>query len=396
MTEPLRLRAPSSKSATQRALVLAALAPGESVLRSPLDCDDSRALAGALQALGAEIERSGDLWRVRGGRLRSPAAALDCGNAGTCVRFLAALAPLLPGPLLLDARPQLRRRPVSEIGQGLAALGCAVRWLEEPEHPPLRVAPPASLPRRVELDASRSSQFLSGLLMAAAPLGGLELVPRGTVISAPYVELTLSLMARFGCAVLRGEGGSLQVPAQDYQPRDLEVEGDWSGGAMLWVGAWLAGRALEVPNLDPASPQGDRVIRAFLAELDQPREHVFDLSGCPDLITPLAVACAFAAQPSTLVGVRHARIKESDRIAATVQMLGACGLQAEERADGLRIEPAPGPLRAATIVDYEDHRVAMAAGLLSLRIPGVVAQHPACVAKSWPGFWQDLEALRCS
>lgn len=395
MTERLRQTVPASKSATQRALLLAALAPGRSVLHTPLDCDDSRYLRNNLRDVGISIEDEEDRWIVEGGSLTSPARPLECGNAGTTVRFLSALAPMLQGSVTLEGNEHMRRRPMSDIIDALTSLGCQVEELDQKGFVPFRITPPDQPAISVTVDARRTSQFLSGLLMTGPKLGLREIVLRGNLISSPYVELTLALMKQFGYDGVSFDGQRFKLAVGAYSPAELTVEGDWSSAAMLFVGARLAGVDIEIPNLLGDSVQGDRAIVDFLHELDQPRPHRFDLSKTPDLLPPLAVACLFADQPSEIVNVEHARIKECDRIDATAVMFETIGAEVEQRRDGLLIKPAE-KLEPAQVDDRDDHRMAMAAGLLSLRVPGIETSNPACVSKSWPEFWKVLGRLPCS
>ena len=396
MSRPLTIHAPGSKSQTQRALILAALADGETAIVRPLVCDDSRHLGQALEQLGVAIERRPGRWQVRGGvhRLRAPGAPLDCGEGGTTLRFLAPLSLLVDGPLVLEGHGRLRRRPVAEMVQALAQLGvCA----ETPrENLPLILERTGAPGATVEVPAARSSQFLSGLLMVAPCLAeglGLQAAsPDGpAMVSRPYVEMTLAAMAAFGVAVAEDRGTFDVGPAPYRPPRDYPIEGDWSGGAFLLAAARISGRPVEVPNLDPASVQGDRAMVAFIEELARPRTHRFDLTHCPDLVAPLAAACALAAAPheSRIVGAAHTRLKESDRLSVLALGLRRAGVAVQEHDDGLQIEPAAA-LQPATLDPRGDHRMAMTFGLLRLRQPGITVQDPGCVSKSYPGFWEDL------
>ncbi|MBM3286979.1 MAG: 3-phosphoshikimate 1-carboxyvinyltransferase [Candidatus Eisenbacteria bacterium] len=407
MADPITLEAPGSKSATQRALLLASLAPGTSTLRGALDCDDARALRGALQRLGIDVRTEGTEWTVQGGVYRSPSEPLFCAEAGTCLRFLAAASLLIEDRVTLDAAEQLRRRPVREVVDALRVLGKRVEHLGAEGFAPFVVSQEGPIPGRVRVDASGTSQFLSGLLMLSPLLGGMEVTVTGKIASRAYVELTRTMMVRFGGPAIEDLGTGFRAPAGSYRPTQIQIEADWSSGAMLHVAGWLTGRRVSIPNLDPHSTQGDRRIVDFLHELGRPRPHTFDLSDCPDLITPLAVACAFASQPSVIGDVAHARLKECDRIAAAAKMLAEVGITVEERRDGLRIFPGetlgddprtspPFARLGARIEDFGDHRMAMAAGLLSLRVHGVHTANPECVQKSFPRFWEVLERLRCS
>ena len=392
----LVMRAPGSKSQTQRALLLAALARGESRLVAPLECDDSHHLRQALVELGARIEAAPDgTWRVTGvdGRPRRPRGPLDCGEGGTTLRFLAPLALLMDTPLVLEGHGRLGRRPQDGLLSALAGLGVQTRRPELEWTLPLtlrRLAPPG---RRTTVEAHLSSQFASALLMVAPCLPhGLTLTLDGPLVSRPYLELTLATMASFGvtCAL---SGARARVEPGPYSACTLEVEGDWSGGAFLLAAGWIRGRALEVSNLRADSLQGDRAFAGFLERLDVPGPRSFSLATCPDLVAPLAAACALARDPSRITDVAHARLKESDRLAVLARGLAKAGVGVQEHPDGLTIEPA-ADLRPVRLDPTGDHRMAMAFGLLSLRQPGITVEDPGCVAKSYPGFWDDLARFR--
>lgn len=386
---------PASKSATQRALLLASLAEGKSVLHGALECDDSRYLRQNLRALGIEIEELENEWRVHGGRFTKPDKTLECGNAGTTVRFLSALAPLLPAPVRIEGNEHMRRRPMREVTEALAALGCSVEFHGEDGFVPFTITPPSSAAQEVHLDASRTSQFLSGLLMTGPWMGLKRITTGGEIISRPYLDLTLAMMEQFDQQPVTESEGAFTLPSGSYSPVEMSIEGDWSSAAMLLVGARLLDIEIDIPNLNRESLQGDRAILEHLAELDEPRSHRFNLSETPDLLPPLAIACLFAGQPSEIVNVEHARIKECDRIDAMARMIEAVGGEVEERRDGLLIQPA-NRLEPAQVDDRDDHRMAMAAGLLALRVPGVQTNHPECTSKSWPGFWDVLGRLVCT
>jgi 3-phosphoshikimate 1-carboxyvinyltransferase len=395
MAEPLRLRAPGSKSQTQRELLLSALAAGESVLEDALDCGDSRCLRAALASLGAVVD-DGPPLRIRGGPLAPGEAPLWCGDGGTVLRFLAPLSLLFDRPLRLDGSERLGERPLEELIGALAGLGVEARrpghgWL------PLLLqrTSPAERGHSVAVDVSRSSQFASGLLMVAPCLpGGLELELRGPPVSRPYLEMTLQAMRARG-ATVEEAGALLRVAPGGYQARRVRVEADWSSAAFLLAGGFVLGREVVVENADPRSVQGDRAVVAHLAELGRQRPHRLDLTDCPDLVAPLAVAAAFAAHGTCLEGIGHARLKESDRIATLARGLSEAGIEVVERPEALLIEPHAGsPLRPVRLDPRGDHRMAMAFALLSLRQPGIELADRACVGKSYPGFFEALSRLR--
>lgn len=388
----LSFRVPGSKSQTQRGLILAALAPGESRLSDPLDCADSRVLRRALVALGVQIREEGRDWVIDGGQLRCPTEKLWCGDAGTTMRFLAPLSLLMKGELILDGSDRLRARPMTELSEALGRLGVQVRHLGRGSLP-LALCGPARPVRGTWIDGRRSSQFVSGLLMVAPCLEkGLELELGNGTVSAPYVEMTLRAMGAFGASA-QDVRGSLKVLPQRYHPGRFDVEGDWSSAAFLLCGARLVGREIKLENLAPRSVQGDRAIVAFLEELERKQPHRFDLTPCPDLLPPLAAAAVVAGHPVEITGVAHARVKESDRVAVLAEGLARAGVRVEELPDGLRIVPGGG-LRPARLDPHGDHRMAMAFGLLSLLEPRLEVSDPGCVDKSYPSFWDDLRGLR--
>ena len=391
MDDTLRFTAPSSKSLTQRALILAALSQGESELAHPLDSDDTRHLSAALQALGVGVDKQASLWRVSGGRLRAPSAPLFCGDGGTVSRFLAPLAVLVEGEIVLDGSDRLAERPHSGLFEALAQLGVAARLTAPPRGLPVGLRRAGTVSRLVRVDASSSSQFVSGLAMIAPLLpGGLSLEIIGSV-SRPYVEMTLPEMRVRGVQATL-EGQLCRVEPGEYRHGRFHIEGDWSGAAFLLAAGFVTRRQVVVENVRLESCQGDRAIAAFVSELGLPRAHRFDLEACPDLLPPLAAAAVFASHPSEIVGVAHARVKESDRVATLSRGFTEAGIVVQERADGLVISPStPHPARLDPV---GDHRMAMAFGLLSLREPGVQVSDPACVSKSYPRFWEELERFR--
>ena len=404
---------PGSKSETQRALVLAALAEGTSELCGALDCDDSVHLRAALRALGVTIDEDETCWRVHGKQWRpwepkQPGAiqpppkprnanglTLWCGDAGTTSRFLAPFALLSDKPLTLDGSKRLRERPLGQLVTSLRELGIEANESSLPVRLQ-RLGPPQA---SVRVDTSVSSQFASALLMVAPLLQiGLrvDLIPpqdQGAV-SWPYIEMTLKLMEAFGCPV-KCEGGALLVAPGRYQTLRHQIEGDWSAAAFWLVAARLLPRPLRLPNLRRPSLQGDSAVELLLEQLDDGAS-ALDLSHCPDLLPPLAIACLFAGRPTAIVGVAHARAKECDRVATLAEGLSTAGFGVQECPDGLRFdgkEPrrqgALGPLRTDN-----DHRMAMAFGLLALRYPAIRVDNSACVSKSYPGFWNELERWR--
>ena len=393
--DSIKVVVPSSKSLTQRALILSALANGRTTLLAPLECDDSVHLRAALRALGVEVHEVAEAqWLVDGGNLRTPSGTLWCGNAGTAIRFLSAFSLLLEGELILDGNRHMRRRPVQDIASALDSVGVACRYLDAEGFPPFALHRKAEMPQKIVVDPSRTSQFVSGLLMAGRCLpSGVHIELEGPPVSQPYLELTLEIMRHFGATDVQHDEVEFYVPPGGYEAQEYEVEGDWSAAAMVLVASWIMRKPVSIPNVKAASAQGDKIIIPMLNELERQRPHRFDLSDCPDLITPLATASVFANHPTEITGVAHARVKECDRIYALASELARLGVSIKERHGGLFIQPT-SRLTSARLNPFDDHRMAMAFGLLSLRQPGIEVLNKNCVSKSFPDFWHVLKLFK--
>lgn len=398
----IEVRVPTSKSVTQRALVLAALAPGRSVISDPLDCDDSRALRRALGALGVSIsEQAGGLVVDGGTRFQSPRAALELENAGTATRFCTGLSLLTDGPVTIDGNAAMRRRPMPGLLDALRRLGARVLESGAPGCPPLTIRPPAdlgALPAAVELDAAGSSQQLSALLLVAPRLPcGLCVVLAGELPSSPYVELTLEALRTFGATAEHErtpEGRqAYRVLPGGLRGSEVTIEGDHSSASYPVAAGHLTGRAVQVVNVRSDSLQGDRVFPALLDRLQAPGPRELDLGATPD-IAPTVATCALFAQGETrLTNLAHLRIKESDRLATLTQGFRQVGADLEERPDGLVIRPRP--LHGDVELDpADDHRMAMCFGLLTLRLPNLRIRDQSCVSKSYPAYFSMLDQFR--
>ncbi|MEX1244358.1 MAG: 3-phosphoshikimate 1-carboxyvinyltransferase [Thermoanaerobaculia bacterium] len=404
------LRVPSSKSATNRALVLAALTEAPVEIVRPLESDDTAALRRCLTAMGASIEAVGDGLRVSGPLgvdARSP-ITLDAGDSGTAARFLTAVCAATPGRFLLTGSERLCERPIGALVTGLAAAGAQIAY----------AGPDGRLPLRIEgglrsgllqVDASQSSQFLSAILLAAVAVeGGLAVQAAGTVASAPYVGMTLDTLRAFGHEVV--EGDALRVRRGAKVAARYEVPGDYSSAVALLAAVGAAGGSLELkglrwPSLDPdagALPVLERMgIRiagsSSTVAADAPGDALAPVSveatHFPDSVPALAALAALARGESRFLGIGHLRLKESDRIAALAEILRAAGAAATAGPDTLTVI---GPARArglARIPTHRDHRMAMAAALLCLRVPELMIENPSCVSKSYPAFFRDLDGV---
>ncbi|MCG8592726.1 MAG: 3-phosphoshikimate 1-carboxyvinyltransferase [Proteobacteria bacterium] len=412
-----RLRVPGSKSITNRALLAAALAEGESRLRGALHSDDTRYMREALAALGVELSTREEPWRVQGsgGRLRAPTSPLFVGNAGTALRFLTAAATLAPGPVTIDGNARMRERPVQDLADALVGLGASLRLEGARGCPPVALAGGGLPGGSAEIDASRSSQYVSAVVLAA-PYAERDVLLRfrdGVLVSRPYVETTLEVVRTFGGeADWRGADALFVRAGEHYRGRDYAVEGDASAATYPFGAAAIAGGRVRVEGIPASSRQPDLQLLDVLARmgcrverepdaivvtgpadrLRSPSE--IDMNEFPDAVLTLAVVAAFAEGPTTIRNVANLRIKETDRLAALETELQRLGVGAKTGPDWLRIEPPePGRLRGARIETYDDHRMAMAFALAGLRVPGVVILDPGCVSKTWPNYFEALRHL---
>ncbi|MGE5160955.1 MAG: 3-phosphoshikimate 1-carboxyvinyltransferase [Betaproteobacteria bacterium] len=410
------VRMPGSKSISNRALLLSALAAGSTLLVDLLDADDTRVMREAMSALGVALASTDGGLRVDGcaGRFPAREARLFLGNAGTAFRSLTAALAFADGRYELDGVARMRERPIGDLVDALNDLGARIRYTDRPGFPPLRIEPARVLSAsRVAVRGDVSSQFLSGLLMAApmiAPSEGLRIGVQGTLISQPYVRMTIALMQRFGI-VVREDGGEFVVPAGVYRsPGRFVVEGDASGASYFLALGAIAGGPVRVEGVGRDSVQGDirfaDALAAMGARIEIGEQHIAasapgggrlrgidaDFNHIPDAAMTLAVAALFADGPSTLRNIGSWRVKETDRIAAMAAELRKLGAEVDEGADWLRVTP-PRSWREASIDTYDDHRIAMCFSLAAVAGLPVHIRDPKCVAKTFPDYFDRLAAL---
>jgi 3-phosphoshikimate 1-carboxyvinyltransferase len=370
---------PGSKSQTNRALLLAALAEGRSELRGALFSDDSRVFVDSLQRLGLHVESDAASERIvvhgTGGRIPVHEAELYVGNAGTAARFLTALLPLCHGTYLLDGAPRMRQRPIGDLLDALKALGADVEAVNGDGCPPVRVRASGLPGGEATVDTARSGQFLSALLMVA-PYAQREvrLSVAGHLTSAPYIEMTLSMMRAWGVTVVTAGRRYVMEAGRRYVARVYGVPPDASGASYFLAAAAVTGGTVRVRNLGLATEQGDLGFAAVLErmgcqvrregadiELRGPEQLAgidLDLNDMSDMTMTLAAIAPFASSPVTIRNVAHIRVQETDRLAATSAELRRLGARVEERADGLTIYPSA--VHGASVQTYDDHRMAMA------------------------------------
>ncbi|NLF07748.1 MAG: 3-phosphoshikimate 1-carboxyvinyltransferase, partial [Pirellulaceae bacterium] len=384
------IRPPGSKSITNRALVCAALADGESLLAGALDCDDTRAMAESLRLLGATIEHDPAAATMRvvgcGGDLAGGRVELFAGGSGTTARFLTALAAIGRGTYRIDGSPQMRGRPMGDLLDALDQLGADAAAENGDRRLPLVVRGRGLRGGRAALQSGESSQFLSGLLMASPYAGGdVALTVAGALVSRPYVDMTRAVMASFGVEVEERPKQRFAIAApRRYRARRYEIEPDATAAGYFFAAAAVTGGEATVEGLSRGCLQGDLELCECLWRMGceviygsdrvtvrgRPLHGIdVDMNSISDAAPTLAVAALFAAGPTTIRGIAHVRHKESDRIGALAVELRKLGAAVIERADGLTI--SPGPLRAAEVDPHGDHRQAMSLAVAGLSAPGV-------------------------
>jgi 3-phosphoshikimate 1-carboxyvinyltransferase len=415
------VRVPGSKSLTNRALLVAALADGTTTLVNALFSDDSRYFAEALARLGFDVHSDPERAAIRvtglGGRIPAKQAELYVGNAGTAARFLTAMLTLACGEYLLDGDTRMRERPIGDLVSALEQLGARITnpksKVENPKYlaPPIKVLASGLPGGRAVVAGDISSQFLSGLLLVApyahTPV---ELVVERGLNSKPYVDMTLAVMSDFGVDVVRdGYERFTLTPACYRYKETYPIESDASAASYFFAAPAILGGMLRVENISRKSKQGDI---AFLDVLQQMgctvaagadfvevtgpaelRGVDVDMRDISDTAQTLAAIAPFATSPTRIRGIGFIRAKETDRIGDTCAELRRLGVDVEEHEDGMTIRPCAS-IQPGTVSTYNDHRMAMSFALTGLRVPGIMIENPACVSKTFPNFFEVLETLR--
>ena len=406
---------PGSKSLTNRALLVAALAQGDSILENALFSEDSEYFAKCLEQLGipitlnlhqAQIQVAG-----RGGDIPAKQADLFVGLAGTAARFISALVALGNGEYRLDGVPRMRERPMGDMLTVLEAGGATVNFEGNSGFMPYTLYSRQFAGGNFRLKANQTSQQLSALLMIAPyAQQDTSIEVEGTLVSQSYVKMTCRLMADFGTEVIQIGDNQFQIKAdQRYQARHYTVEPDASNASYFFAAAAVTGGRVRVKHLTKQSCQGDilwlNVLEQMGCQIKDSDDYTevtgpkqlqgidIDMNDISDLVQTLGAIAPFASSPVTIRNVEHIRYKETDRIRAVVTELRRLGVEVEEFADRLKIEP--GAITPAAIETYHDHRMAMAFAVTGLKVPGIVIKDPGCTAKTFPDyftrFFQMLE-----
>lgn len=407
------VRVPGSKSLTNRALLIAALANGTTTLTNALFSDDSRYFANALKTLGFELCLDPDHAEMTvtglGGHIPAGQAELFIGNAGTAARFLTAFLALGQGEYHIDGEPRMRERPIGDLIAALKQLGANLETKDN--CPPVKISASRLRGGRTTIAGNISSQYLSALLMVAPYARSPVEIEVATVLnSRPYVDMTLSIMFDFGIEVHRNGYQSFKIPLATYESRSrYPIESDASAASYFFATPAICGGTVRVENISRRSVQGDlkflEVLSKMGCTISEKGESILvtgpaglrgidvDMRDIPDTAQTLAVIAPFASTPTRIRGIASARVKETDRVHASCKELLRLGVQVDEYEDGMLIYPC-NEFRSTTVQTYNDHRMAMAFSLIGLRVPGISIENPGCVSKTFPDFFEMLDTLR--
>ena len=413
-------RIAGSKSITNRALPLAAMANGTSTLTGVLFADDTLRMIESLQKLGfaLTVDRSGQSISIEGlgGKIPNASAELFCGNSGTTIRFLAALCAAAEGQYVLDGVERMRQRPIGELVEALRAIGAAADYVGQSGFPPVRVGGGLA-GGTCRFSASQSSQYISAILMAA-PLArnavNVELI--APVTSEPYVRMTLAMMQQFGVSTQTARTADnsaanrvIHIPnGGGYKARQYAIEPDASNASYFLAAAAICpGSQVTIHGLGRDSLQGDvlfaDVLRQMGANMMMESDAIHlgggrnltgitvNMNGIPDMVQTLAVVALFAQGPTRIFNVGNLRVKETDRLAALEKELTKLGAVVSTTMDSIVIDPPDKP-NGARISTYDDHRMAMAFAVAATRIAGIEIENPQCAAKTYPEFFKDFQA----
>jgi 3-phosphoshikimate 1-carboxyvinyltransferase len=407
---------PGSKSITNRALLISALASGTTTLKNVLFSDDTEYMINALTKLGIgmDIDKEQNEISVHGkdGFLDTPGEPIFIGNSGTCARFLTTAVTLGQGDFVIDGNDRMRQRPIQDLVDGLKGLGVDIETENDSGCPPLLVHANGLKGGMTAVNGSTSSQYLSSILLSAPYASGpITISIHGRLVSRPYVVMSTRMMQDFGARVEWNSDNEITTYTDEkYIGKDeYVIESDYSSASYFGAAAALTGSHVKMTLLPKNALQGDDVFLGILqrmgAKITQ-RGSTVEVSGtgkltgidvdmfdCSDLVPTVAVIAAFAEGHTRITNVENIRVKESDRIAALATELQKIGADVTEYQDGLEIHGDASALHGATIKTYDDHRVAMGFSVTGLRVPGIVIENPGCVAKTYPAFFDEFMTL---
>jgi 3-phosphoshikimate 1-carboxyvinyltransferase len=407
------IRVPGSKSLTNRALLIAALANGATRLTNALFSDDSKYFAKALQTLGFDIQLDEANHEMTvtglGGKIPASKAELFIGNAGTAARFLSAFLTLGNGEYIVDGDSRMRERPIGDLVDALHQLGVELEAANN--CPPVEIFAKGLPGGKTKLAGNISSQFLSALLMVSPyAQSSVEIELTSDLNSKPYVDMTIAIMKDFGVEIERQGYECFTIHPAFYTPLfTYAIESDASAASYFLAAPAICGGKVRVENISRKSKQGDiaflHVLEKMGCDIREGQDFIevagtsvlqgidMDMRDISDTAQTLAAIAPFAASPTRIRGIASARVKETDRVSATCNELRRLGVQVEEHADGMTIHPCQ-TFQPAKIQTYNDHRMAMSFSIIGLRVDGVVIENPSCVSKTFPNYFEVLDGLR--
>jgi 3-phosphoshikimate 1-carboxyvinyltransferase len=407
------VRVPGSKSLTNRALLIAALADGKTRLTNALFSDDSKYFASALQSLGFEVQLDEPNREMtvtgQGGKIPARKAKLFIGNAGTAARFLSAFLTLGNGEYVVDGEARMRQRPIGDLVDALHQLGVELKATNN--CPPVQILAKGLPGGKTKIAGNTSSQFLSALLMVAPyAQSPVEIELTTELNSRPYVDMTIAMMKDFGVEVHQPDHSHFTIQPAAYLPIvQYQIEPDASAASYFFAAPGICGGTVRVENMSRDSMQGDIVFLDVLArmgcEIQEGKNYIqvtgnrnlmgidVEMRDIPDTAQTLAAIAPFASTATTIRGIASARVKETDRVHAICRELARLGVEVEEHEDGMTIYPCQ-TIQPAIIHTDNDHRMAMAFSLIGLRVEGIRIENPACVSKTFPDFFEVLDNLR--
>ena len=404
------LECPASKSYTNRALLIAALARGISTLRNPLFSDDTKHMYLALEQFGVSIKKEDCAFVVAGtgGDLKCPRNEISIGLAGTTMRFLTTFAALSPGTTQLTGEKRMLERPISDLMKALNQIGVNIRSLKNNGCPPLEIIGGGIPGGEINLAGNNSSQYLTSILLSAPYFkNGTTINIIGELTSKPYADITLDIMKTFGVDVECTDHSRFYIPAdQTYHAMDYAIEADWSSASYFLAAGAITQGEVTLIGLNSKSVQGDagflNVLEKMGCTIERSSEKIFikgnplrgidiNMNSMPDVVQTLAVTSLFAEGETRISGIGNLRIKETDRIEALENELSRLGAHVESGKDFIKIRP--GAYIPTDIETYDDHRMAMSFALVGLKVPGIRVKNPNCVEKSFPGFFEQLEKI---
>jgi 3-phosphoshikimate 1-carboxyvinyltransferase len=404
-----KVSVPGSKSYTNRALIMAAMTPGKVTIKQQLICDDTEAMMSCLQELGVKISRkpgeiviSGGITDIKAGQYN-----LNANLSGITMRFLTALACVIPGAKTIGGAEGLNKRPIGDLVEALRNLGAKIDYIETKGFPPIRISSSKLTSHTVQMNGGVSSQYFSALMMIAPLAGGLTIEVLGEQISKPYIDMTIDTMKYFGVEVINDKYTSYVVaPGNSFKTSSYTVEGDISSASYFFAIAALTESTITVTGVNPQSKQADMEFLSILKNMGSKISYGdnsitvqgagvnpanVDTQNCPDQAMTLAVLAAFTPGKTIISGVKSLRVKETERVKAVEQELAKMGVKTSSTPDSLTIYG--GNPHAAAIDTYGDHRMAMAFAVAGTKLPGMVINNPEVVSKTFPEFWDKLASL---